>query len=158
MRKIIWIIIVFLLIITSLLTVSYIQAMKPLNLAKEEAERIALGSTDIVSVDAFEEYHGMETIWVVKGKNKEGVSLIVWIPESNDDELIVKKEADGIKAKDAVMKVKQLSEPKKIMDVRMGMEKGIPLWEIYYLSESNLINYYHIDFETGEWLKKIENL
>ena len=38
------------------------------------------------------------------------------------------------------------------------MENDIPLWEIYYRSENNLINYYYVHFLTGEWLKKIENL
>jgi uncharacterized protein YpmB len=38
------------------------------------------------------------------------------------------------------------------------MEKNRPLWEIYYRSEGDLINYYYVDFETGKWWKKIENL
>jgi uncharacterized protein YpmB len=131
--------------------------MKPLNDSEELAVKIALKETDLVSIDNFEEYHGLESVMVVKGKNKKGESFIVWIPEDKE-EVMVKREADGITKKDAIKKVEQLSDPTKIMDVRLGMEKGIPLWEIYYLSDSNLINYYHVDFETGEWLKKIENL
>lgn len=157
MRKLIWILVILFLIIASLLTHTYIQAIKPLKLAQQKAENIAFEETDMVSVEEFEEYHGLDSVWIVKGKNKKGESLIVWIPEKME-EIIVKKEKDGIKAKDAIKKVQQLSKPKKIIDVRLGMEKGIPLWEIYYLSDSNLINYYHVDFESGVWLKKIENL
>jgi uncharacterized protein YpmB len=131
--------------------------MKPLKSSEDKAIKIALEETDIMSIDGFEEYHGLENVLVVKGKNKSGESLIAWISENKED-ITVKKETDGINAKDAIKKVEQLSEPTKILDVRLGMEKGIPLWEIYYLSDSNLINYYHLDFETGEWLKKIENL
>lgn len=157
MRKFLWIFLVLFLLISLLLSYTYIQAMKPLKRSEEKAIKIALEETDLVSIDDFEEYHGLENVLVVKGKNNRGESLIAWIPE-NMEEITVRKEADGIKAKDAIKKVEQLSEPSKIMDVRLGMEKGIPLWEIYYLSDSNLINYYHVDFETGEWLKKIENL
>jgi uncharacterized protein YpmB len=157
MRKFIWVFLVIFLIISSLISYTYIQAMKPLNDSKELAIKIALKKTDLVSIDDFEEYHGIESVMVIKGKNKKGESVIAWIPE-DQEEITVIKEANGITKKDAIKKVEQLSEPTKIMDVRLGMEKGIPLWEIYYLSDSNLINYYHVDFETGEWLKKIENL
>jgi uncharacterized protein YpmB len=157
MKKLLWVFLVLFLMILSLLSYTYIQAMQPLKSSEEKAIEIALEETDLVSIDDFEEYHGLESVLVVKGKNKSGESMIAWIPE-NVDEITVRKEADGIKAKDAIKKVEQLSEPSKIIDVRLGMEKGIPLWEIYYLSDSNLINYYHVDFETGEWLKKIENL
>jgi uncharacterized protein YpmB len=157
MKKLLWIFLVLFLIISSLLSYTYIQALKPLKSSEEKAIKIALEETNLVSIDDFEEYHGLESVFVVKGKSKSGESLIAWISEDKK-EITVKKEADGITAKDAIKKVKQLSEPTKIMDIRLGMEKGIPLWEIYYLSDSNLINYYHVDFETGEWLKKIENL
>lgn len=157
MRKFLWIFLAMFLFISSLLSYTYIQAMKPLKNSEDKAIKIVLEETDIISIEDFEEYHGLESVLVVKGKNKRGESLIAWIPE-NKEELAVIKEADGIKAKEAIKKVQQLSKPSKILDVRLGMEKGIPLWEIYYLSDSNLINYYHVDFETGEWLKKIENL
>jgi uncharacterized protein YpmB len=157
MRKFIWIFLILFLIISSLLSYTYIQAMKPLKVSEKMAMKIALEETNLVSIDDFEEYHGLESVFVVKGKNNKGESLIAWIPEDKE-ELTVRKEKDGITEKDAIKKVEQLGKPSKIMDVRLGMEKGIPLWEIYYLSDSNLINYYHVDFETGEWLKKIENL
>jgi uncharacterized protein YpmB len=157
MKKIIWLIIVLFLIISTLLTYTYVQAIKPLENAEKKAVKIALKETELVSVNDFEQYNGLESVWIVKGKNKKGDSLIVWIPEDRN-EITVREESDGIKAKDAIKKVEHLSEPKKIIDVRLGMEKGVPLWEIYYLSDSDLINYYHLDFETGDWLKKIENL
>jgi uncharacterized protein YpmB len=157
MKKWIWSFFVLIIIIASYLTHTYLQAIQPIKNAKQQAEKIVLEQTDIVNVLSFEEYHGLESIWVVHGENQKGEKLIVWIPEEHDN-MKVLKENDGIKVKDAINKVKQLSNPKKIIDVRLGMEKGIPLWEIYYLSDSNLINYYHVDFVTGEWLKRIENL
>jgi uncharacterized protein YpmB len=157
MKKWIWSFFVLLIIIAIYLTNTYFQAIQPIKIAKERAEKITLDQTDIVNVQSFEEYHGVESISVVKGKNQNGEVLIAWIPE-NEQNIVVMKETQGIKASEAVKKVKQLSNPKKIIDVRLGMEKGIPLWEIYYLSNAELINYFHVDFVTGEWLKRIENL
>ncbi|MHC0035772.1 cell wall elongation regulator TseB-like domain-containing protein [Pseudoneobacillus sp. C159] len=157
MRKILWMVLVVLLIFTSLLSYTYVQAIQPLKKLEKEATSIALRETGIVTVDGFEAFNGLDTIWVVKGKNNKGESLIVWISEK-DKKITIKRENEGLSSKAAIKKVKELSKPKKILDVRLGMEKGIPLWEIYYLSDDDLINYYHIDFETGEWIKKIENL
>jgi uncharacterized protein YpmB len=70
----------------------------------------------------------------------------------------MKKAKSGLSKDEAIQKLLQEQKPKKIISVRLGMEKNIPLWEIYYRSENNLINYYYVHFETGEWLKKIENL
>lgn len=157
MKKWIWIFVIFFIILISFLTYTYIQSVEPLKNAEKEAVDIAFRETQLKQVNDFEIYNGHESVSILKGINKNGDKIIVWIPE-NTKELIVRKESNGISEKEAINKVKQLSNPKEIIDVRLGMEKGIPLWEIYYQSNSNLINYYYIDFETGEWLKKIENL
>jgi uncharacterized protein YpmB len=157
MKKFIWIILGCIVIIIGIFTLTYIQSVKPIKIAEEKAIKIALAETRMETADEFELYQGLESVSIVKGKNRQGEKLIVWIPE-NRKELVIRKEKNGVSEKDAINKVLQLTNPKKIIDVRLGMEKGIPLWEIYYLSDSNLINYYYVDFETGEWLKKIENL
>jgi uncharacterized protein YpmB len=157
MKKFIWILVGIFICFVGLLIFTYIRAMQPVDLAKQKAIEIAINETEIVDVDDFGIYHGQDSIAIVEGKDKKGQSVLVFIPEKGE-ELVVRNKADGISKKQAIKKVNELTNPKKIMDVRIGMEMGIPIWEIYYLSEGNLINYYHLDFETGEWLKKIENL
>ncbi|HYK72904.1 MAG TPA: DUF5590 domain-containing protein [Pseudoneobacillus sp.] len=158
MKKYIWLLFILLILIIGVFfSITYFQSIKPLNNAEQKAIKIALHETRLKTVDGFELYHGLESISIIKGENFNGEKIIVWIPESGKD-IVVRKEKNGVTKQEAINKVKQLSNPKKIVDVRLGMEKGIPLWEIYYLSDSNLINYYYVDFETGEWLKKIENL
>lgn len=157
MKKFIWILVGIFISVIGLLIFTYIKAMQPVDLAKERAIEIAINETNVVEVDDFEIYHGQETVAIVEGKDKNGESVFVFIPEKVE-ELVVRNKANGISKNDAIERVNELTNPKKIMDVRLGMEMGIPIWEIYYLSDGNLINYYHLDFETGEWLKKIENL
>jgi len=127
------------------------------NTAEKKALSLASKKVQLSEVNDFHLYNGLETINVIEGKNKKGEKIIVWIPEKSK-KVFVKKAKSGLSKEEAVQKLLQEKDPKKIISVRLGMEKNIPLWEIYYRSENNLINYYYVHFETGEWLKKIENL
>lgn len=135
----------------------YITAVDPVKAAEINAVKLAKEKTQLSEVDDFHLYHSLETVDIIEGKNKKGEKVIVWIPEKSK-QVIVKKAKSGLSKEAAIQKLLQEQKPKQIISVRLGMEKNIPLWEIYYRSENNLINYYYVDFVTGEWLKKIENL
>lgn len=154
-------VIIISLLIFSVILVSgiivYQNAVKPVKTAEAKAIDRAMSETRLEKADDFKIYHGQETFYIVKGKNRSGTDIYVWIPEK-DGQIIVRKVSDGVTKEDAIKKLKEEKNPKEIISVRLGMEKKIPLWEIYYRTEGNLINYYYVDFKTGEWLKKIENL
>ncbi|MCM3566818.1 DUF5590 domain-containing protein [Neobacillus mesonae] len=133
----------------------YFSSMQPVKAA--EAKALKQAADKVKEIDDFHIYNGQEQVNVIEGKNKRGQKVIVWIPNKSK-KVIVRKAKDGLTKEDAVNKLLKEKSPKKIISVRLGMEKNIPLWEIYYRSENNLMNYYYIDFETGDWLKKIENL
>lgn len=135
----------------------YINALEPLYKAQSKAEEIALEKTDLAHVEEFSLYNGTDSFYVVRGTDESGEKLIAWIPAENSEKIIVKKEEDGITKDEAIEKLFDEKTPDEIMTVKLGVENNIPLWEIYYRS-NNLINYYYIDFETGEWLKNIQNL
>lgn len=157
MKKwIIFLIVVVLVIVGSLVKV-YLTAMSPVKSAESKAVSLAKEKTQLDGVDHFHIYNGNETVDIIEGKDKNGQKIIVWIPEKSK-KVIVKKAKDGLTKQQAVQKLLEETKPQKIISVRLGMEKGIPLWEIYYQSENNLINYYYVDFQSGQWLKKIENL
>jgi uncharacterized protein YpmB len=157
-KKWIWIITIIVVVVVLGLSVNvYRNAVKPVNTAEEKAVSIAKKKTDLVDVEDFHLYHGEETIYVIEGKNTKGENIIIWIPKK-DGKMMVKKASKGLSKRDAINSLPEGSNPKKILSVRLGMEKGFPLWEIYYLSENNLINYYLVFFESGEMLRNIENL
>lgn len=157
MKKILTIIIILIVIIIGISSCVYLNAVKPVNTAEEKAVKIAKKETDLKKVDDFNVYHGLETYYVINGKNEKGTKIFVWVPEKKG-KIVVRKQSDGISRKAVINKIKDEKNPPEIMSVRLGMEKNIPLWEIHYRSEGDLINYYYVDFKTGEWLKKIENL
>jgi uncharacterized protein YpmB len=155
-----WIIIFFaaiMLITTGIVIKVYFQAFAPVKSAEKKAVALADKKAHLSSVTDFHLYNGNETVYVIEGKNQKGAKVIVWIP-AKTKQVIVKKAGSGLSREQAIQKLEETKNPKKIISVRLGMEKMIPFWEIYYLSDNNLINYYYIHFQTGEWLKKIENL
>lgn len=157
MKKWIFIPIIVLIVIIGLFIKVYFSSVQPVKAAEKKAVSLAKDKVQLSEVDDFHIYNGIETVNVIEGKDKKGSKVIVWIPEKSK-KVIIKKAKDGITKEEAIKKLLQEKQPKKIISVRLGMEKNIPLWEIYYRSENNLINYYYVHFETGEWLKKVENL
>ncbi|WP_462412006.1 cell wall elongation regulator TseB-like domain-containing protein [Neobacillus sp. Marseille-QA0830] len=153
-------IIIFIVVIVAIVGMSikvYITAMEPVKTAEKKAVELAGNKVKISQVNDFHIYNGLETVNVIEGKNQQGKKIIVWIPEKTK-KVFVKKASSGLTKEEAVQKLIDEKSPVKIISIRLGMEKNIPLWEIYYRSKDNLINYYYVHFETGEWLKQIENL
>jgi uncharacterized protein YpmB len=157
MKKIILFLVLFIAVCVGVFVKVYASAQEPLNVAEEKAVSLAKEKVELSEVEDFHIYHGTETVSVLEGKNKKGENIIVWIPEKSK-KVSWDKRKNGISKEDAVQRLLEEKRPKKIISVKLGMENNIPLWEIYYRSENNLINYYYVDFKTGEWLKKIENL
>jgi uncharacterized protein YpmB len=157
MKKIILFLVLFIVIGIGVFIKVYANAQEPLNTAEEKAVSLAKEKVEFDEIEDFHIYHGTETVHVLEGKNKKGENIIVWIPEKSK-KVIWEKRKNGISKEGAVQRLMDEKGPKKIISVKLGMENNIPLWEIYYRSENNLINYYYVDFKTGEWLKKIENL
>ncbi|PLR82678.1 cell wall elongation regulator TseB-like domain-containing protein [Bacillus sp. V33-4] len=158
MKKWIIIISIAVVILIGLAANVYLNALKPVKAAEQKAAAIANAKTDLQSIKDFSIFNGDETYYVVKGTNSKNEKTIVWIPEKGG-EILERKEAEGISREEAINKVREEKNPEKILSVRLGMVDNQPAWEIYSQSESGLINYYYLDFDTGEeWLTVIENL
>lgn len=157
MKKWIIFISIIMFVTIGLLVNVYIKAISPLKTAEEIAVSKAKEEIELISVDEVFLYNGNETSYVVKGFNHDNEEMIVFVPEK-DGKIQIRKASDGITKEEAIKIVRQEKNPKKIVSVKLGMEKQIPLWEIYYISDKSSLNYYYLDFQTGEWLKKIENL
>ncbi len=159
MKKWIWIVSIVIVVVIGIVINIYINALEPLRTDKSKAEAIALKETEITTINDFSIYNGSSSYYIVEGTDDSGEKLIAWIPEKEDNrKIIVKRKKDGISKKEAIQRLYDKKKPAEVMTVKLGMEKNIPLWEIYYRSNDDLINYYYVDFETGEWLKDIQNL
>lgn len=157
MKKWILLLSLIVLVVFGIFIKIYVTAIEPVKSEEQIAIAIAEKKAYLKEVDNFHIYNGLESVDVVEGTNRDGEKIIVWIPEKSKD-VIVKNASNGLTKAEAIRKVESSVHPKKIIAVRLAMEKNIPLWEIYYLSDHNLINYYYLHFQTGAWMKKIENL
>jgi len=157
MKKWFWIAIIGVIILIGITVKIYLNATEPVADAESRATAIAKEETEITDITEFSLYHGSNAYYVVQGSNKKGQKLIAWIPEKGG-KIVVLPADDGITKSEAINTLSNEVSPDQIIDVRLGMEKNNPLWEIYYRSNNDKINYFYIDFETGEEVREIKNL
>jgi uncharacterized protein YpmB len=132
---------------------AYIHALGPKKELAREAFQEAKNVSGLVTMSDFYIYNGMDSYSVVIGTTKDGDKKVVWLPDRKNKQPVTENYSDGISASEIKkIAIKQL-QPEKIISVKLGMEKDIPLWEITYLDKSNRYNYDYFDFKSGEWLK-----
>jgi uncharacterized protein YpmB len=125
--------------------------------SKEESEQKAIERAkeegDLTTIIDVDTYRGNETYVVVIGENEEHEKMVVWVPEKGDD-IEVKPLSAGISEKEALAILKTEYSPKKVISAKLGMEKGIPLWEITYIDEQDRYSFYYVRFEDGAFIKR----
>ncbi|EDL63374.1 cell wall elongation regulator TseB-like domain-containing protein [Bacillus sp. SG-1] len=157
MKKTIFFLVFATIVIIGSMTAIFLNARSPVNEKAEVALQRAQSETDIASTEDVSLYNGKNSYVVITGENTSGDKIIVWVPEK-DEEIIVKKWADGISKEAAINKLNGENDVNEILSVKLGMESVGPVWELTYLDDNEHLNYYYLLFETGEWWRKIENL
>lgn len=161
MKKWILISILVIGIITGIMVNVYLNATEPVKAAEEKAVHIASEETSLTDFSDFSLYSGEETYYVMKGKNSKREDVYIWINEKNHD-VVTRNAKKGITKKEALNKLYEEKNPQQIIEVRLGIARiqktDRPAWEIYYRNNSDTINYYYVDFDTGEKLRAIDNL
>lgn len=161
MKKWIFFSILIVVTIVGILVNVYLNAVEPVKAAEKEAVQIASEETNLSDFTNFSLYSGEETYYVMTGKNAKQEDVYVWINEKNS-EVITRNAKNGITKKEALNKLYQEKNPNEIIEVRLGMARiqktDRPAWEIFYRNNNDTINYYYVDFDTGEKLRAIDNL
>lgn len=161
MKKWIFISLFVLLIAVGIIVNVYINANEPVKEAEQKAMKIVEKETDLTDLRDFQLYSGEETYYVLTGKNGQDEDVHVWISEKSQ-EIITRKAKNGITKEEALNKLYEEKNPIEIIEVRLGMARlqktDRPAWEIYYRNNGDTINYYYVDFDSGEKLRAIDNL
>jgi uncharacterized protein YpmB len=79
--------------------------------------------------------------------------VAAWVPEKTGN-VIVKKIKSGVSKQEAIAKLKAERNPKEIISAKLGMEKGVPLWELTYIDDDNRYSFYYLSFKDGTFLKR----
>ncbi|MGG3842245.1 DUF5590 domain-containing protein [Anoxybacillus kestanbolensis] len=134
---------------------AYVDAYSDALSSKNADEQRAIKQAEqkgIVEVTDVYTYRGSDVYVVVIGKNDEGEQMIVWVTEKGKV-VDVRHVSEGITRQQALSAV-QPYHPKTVVSVKLGMEKGIPLWEITYIDERDRYSFYYVRFEDGAFLKR----
>lgn len=117
---------------------------------KKEAEAVEIAKREknLVTITNVDHFFKNETYYVVEGKNENGTDMVVWVGE--DKEVTSEIAKKGLSEKQILDFVKTNYDAKKIIDSRLGMEDGIPLWEVVYYDDQDRYTYYYGYFETGK--------
>lgn len=117
---------------------------------KARTHSYELGIVDVQSVDY---YFGTDPFYVVQGFNEEGEETILWIKEDFSFHHIERK-ADGISFEDALTIVTNEEVVKDVLSIKLGFERGLPIYEVVYESDDDRQGYYYVTFSDGTFMKK----
>jgi uncharacterized protein YpmB len=152
-------IVVFLLMLTSVITVTVLyNADRPFSAAKKTAIESAIQSGQLVSASSVEIFNGTVPMITVFGVDVDGKEKAVFVDEKSKDGFKEVKLTDGISAEKAVANVKKELNVKKVLHVKLGLEEEGPVWEVAFKSDNGKLNYVYVFFEYGQWWKRILNL
>jgi uncharacterized protein YpmB len=151
-----WIIIIlFMLIVifTGASVYAYHIIRQPLLHEFEQAERYIKGQELLQSVTKASYYHGTETYYVFSGLTSDQHEAIVWVSEDFDFHHTELASA-GISKEEAISIVQREEKIKRIHSVKLGYERGLPIYEVTYLNEENRKGYYYLTFNDGTFMKR----
>ena len=117
---------------------------------KKEAEAVEVAKKEenLASIKNVDHFFKNETYYVVEGENEDGRDMIVWVGE--DKKVYSESAKKGLSEGQMIDYVKANHDAKEIIDIRLGMEDEIPLWEVVYLDDQDRYTYYYGYFETGK--------
>ncbi|KFZ41876.1 copper amine oxidase [Anoxybacillus flavithermus] len=133
----------------------YIDAYSDAISSKNESEQRAMKQAEkkgIIHITDVYTYRGSDVYIIVIGKNDKDEQMIAWVTEKGRV-VDVRKASEGITKQQAQSSVKPY-HPREVVSVKLGMEKGVPLWEITYIDERDRYSFYYVRFEDGTFLKR----
>jgi uncharacterized protein YpmB len=120
----------------------------------EKTKQLATEKGNLSSIDEIETFYGHIKYHVVSGVNKKDEKVYIWVPQTNkNQDVTIKKQSLGITAKQAISKVNQEYNPLEIVGVNLGMDEGIPIWEVKYRDQSDRYTFDFVNFYDGEIIK-----
>ncbi|AGE22774.1 MULTISPECIES: DUF5590 domain-containing protein [Geobacillus] len=131
----------------------YDEAMAPKRLMVEHALARAKEAAGLADVKKVYTYYGDEACTVFIGRTKQGKAVVVWVPEKKGS-VVVKGVDSGISEAEARAILQRDRRPRRIIDATLGMEKGVPLWELTYIDAEGRYSFYYLHFADGAFLKR----
>lgn len=146
------------LIAIGLITI-FILAREPVSRKETEAIQIAKGEAKLAEVLETNWFHYNDSYIVVEGKMDDGTNTIVFVPDSDEEELVIVNKDEGISLDEAVqllvneLDISSDKRPKEIIGGKFGLVERMPIYEITYIDKKGRHSIIYIDFYEGEWFR-----
>ncbi|TWI58904.1 cell wall elongation regulator TseB-like domain-containing protein [Halalkalibacter nanhaiisediminis] len=135
---------------------AYQTVRSPLLNGFEQAEQFVRDQTLLATISDIDYYHGTTAYYVLQGENQAGEETIVWIRDDFDS-YHIELSSDGISEDEALaIWQNEVNDISRLKSIRLGIERGIPIYEVVYTTVQNSKGYYYIRFEDGEFVKRYQ--
>lgn len=135
----------------------YSQSTQSYSRAKSDTIAYVAERTNLSEVDDFFWFNGEETYFTITGTNEDGEERIYIVQQQGGQITTLSAEAT-ISKQEAIQRTRQAREPQKILNARIGMLDGTPVWEVSYRNDNDRLGYYVINLRNGEWIRTIDNI
>ncbi|WP_088102174.1 DUF5590 domain-containing protein [Halalkalibacter urbisdiaboli] len=143
----------FVLLLLGASVLSYYVVRAPLEKGYEQAEKYVLNQEVLHEINTIHYYHGTDPYYILYGLNEELEETIVWLRQ-DFEEVVSRKASEGITTEEVINKVKDDLGIPTVQKVRLGFERGLPVYEVVFIDEDNRQGYYYITFDDGTFMKR----
>lgn len=143
----------FILGVTTVVT----RSLSPYNQAEAETTTIAQERANLAETDEFYWYNGNETFFTVTGTDTEGTPIIVIVQQDGGAVEVVNQE-EAISEQTAIEQTISREKPREILEARIGMYNGNPIWEVSFKQDNDTLGYAIFSLTSGEWVRTIKNI
>ncbi len=132
------------------------EALRPAKTAAGQTVSIAR-QKGISDTGDFLTYNRQHTYYSVSGRNAKNQAVYVVVAKQNGQTKIL-KQSDGTSKTAILRQVWQKNNPKKVLNIGLGIRKSEPVWEVTYLNQKGNLCYDLIRFKDGTMVQSIQNL
>lgn len=150
-------VLLLILAIILILWISFAIANHPRREQQREAVTMARKYAHVDHVNGFYVYNREKTYYTVTGKNRHNQQVLVMIPQKGGN-ITVLKQSHGISNQQARQTVMSQEKPRKILRSAPGWFNDKVVWEVTYVNRQGALCYDLINFKTGKFVQRIDNL
>ena len=137
-----------------ILTSSYLTARGQYEDGHEQSKQFAMEEANLKNISKINTFSSDQKYHVITATNIENEAVYGWISNiKKERKMIVKKKSAGITKNEALESVNEEHNPSEIISVQLGMDEGIPIWEVKYQDESDRYTFDYVNFYDGKIIK-----
>lgn len=156
-RKVVSGLTVILLVILVALLFLYSESMSGMVKAQEETVQLVELDHTVEEINDFNWVTFEEAYFTLDFMDDEGNQIYAIVTQDGGD-INYFTPRDIISQQDALSITLSENEQAKLLQARLGLLDGLPVWEVSFKAENNTLSYYYINATDGDWYQTIANI